>query len=125
MLSSWLRVIRIRFLLASVIAVLLGLAISWWTSNTIDIFHAILIMIGVLSLHASIDLLNDYWDFKRGIDTQTKRTKVSAKRDGSLGYFGRGKMVKQFEEAAFKLEVGKISEPIKSEFGYHIIKRLG
>ena len=48
----------------------------------------------------------------------------SAKRDGSLGYFGRGKMVKSFEEAAFKLEVGEISEPVKSEFGYHIIKRL-
>lgn len=48
----------------------------------------------------------------------------SAKRDGSLGYFGRGKMVKSFEEAAFKLEVSEISEPVKSEFGYHIIKRL-
>ncbi|HXV65964.1 MAG TPA: peptidylprolyl isomerase [Nitrosopumilaceae archaeon] len=49
----------------------------------------------------------------------------SAKRDGSLGYFGRGMMVKPFEEAAFKLQVGAISEPIKTEFGYHIIKRLG
>ncbi len=49
----------------------------------------------------------------------------SAKRDGSLGYFGRGKMVKSFEEAAYKLEVGAVSEPVKSEFGYHIIKRLG
>jgi foldase protein PrsA len=49
----------------------------------------------------------------------------SAKRDGDLGYFGRGMMVKPFEEAAFKLEVGNISEPIKTEFGYHIIKRLG
>ncbi len=49
----------------------------------------------------------------------------SAKRDGGLGYFGRGKMVKPFEEAAFKLEVGAVSEPVKSEFGYHIIKRLG
>ena len=49
----------------------------------------------------------------------------SAKRDGSLGYFGRGAMVKPFEEAAFKLQVGQVSEPIKSEFGYHIIKRLG
>ena len=48
----------------------------------------------------------------------------SAKRDGSLGYFGRGKMVKEFENAAFSLEVGKISEPIKTQYGYHIIKRL-
>ena len=49
----------------------------------------------------------------------------SAKRDGNLGYFGRGKMVKPFEEAAFKLQVGQVSEPVKSEYGYHIIKRLG
>ena len=49
----------------------------------------------------------------------------SAKRDGNLGYFGRGKMVKPFEEAAFKLEVGAVSEPVKSEYGYHLIKRLG
>ncbi len=49
----------------------------------------------------------------------------SAKRDGNLGYFTKGKMVKQFEEAAFKLQIGQVSEPIKSEFGYHVIKRLG
>jgi len=49
----------------------------------------------------------------------------SAKRDGNLGYFGRGKMVKPFEDAAFKLEVGEVSEPVKSEYGYHLIKRLG
>ena len=48
----------------------------------------------------------------------------SAKRDGNRGYFGRGMMVKPFEEAAFKFEIGRISEPVKSEFGYHIIKRL-
>ena len=48
----------------------------------------------------------------------------SAKRDGRLGYFGRGKMVKEFENVAFSLEVGKISEPIKTQYGYHIIKRL-
>ena len=49
----------------------------------------------------------------------------SAKKDGNLGYFTKGKMVKQFEEAAFKLQIGQVSEPVKSEFGYHIIKRLG
>lgn len=49
----------------------------------------------------------------------------SAKKDGNLGYFSKGMMVKPFEEAAFKLQIGETSEPIKSEFGYHIIKRLG
>ncbi len=49
----------------------------------------------------------------------------SAKRDGNLGYFGRGSMVKPFEEVAFKLQIGEVSDLVKSEFGYHIIKRLG
>jgi foldase protein PrsA len=48
----------------------------------------------------------------------------SAKRDGNLGYFGRGKMVKEFENTAFNLQVGQISEPVKTQYGYHIIKRI-
>jgi len=48
----------------------------------------------------------------------------SAKRDGNLGYFGRGKMVKEFENAAFNLQAGQISEPVKTQYGYHVIKRL-
>jgi len=77
MLSVWLRVIRVRFLLASVIAVSLGLALNWWQNSSIDPLDAILIFAGVMALHASVDLLNDFWDFKRGIDTKTKRTKMS------------------------------------------------
>ena len=77
MISVWLRVIRVRFLLASIIAVSVGLAITWWHTGNISIFDAILTMCGVLALHASVDLLNDYWDFKRGIDTTTHRTKMS------------------------------------------------
>jgi len=77
MISTWLRVIRVRFLLASVVAVSAGLAITWWQTGSITLFDAVLTMAGVLCLHASVDLLNDYWDFKRGIDTTTQRTKMS------------------------------------------------
>ena len=47
----------------------------------------------------------------------------SRKKDGSLGYFTKGMMVKEFYQVAFKLQIGEISEPVKTEFGYHIIKR--
>lgn len=76
-ISIWLRVIRVRFLLASIIAVSVGLAINWRQNLIIDPFDAILTFAGVMALHASVDLLNDYWDYKRGIDTVTKRTKMS------------------------------------------------
>lgn len=77
MLSYWLRAIRVRFLLASVVAVSAGLAVSFSNGDSINLANAILTMAGVIALHASVDLLNDYSDFKRGIDTSTKRTKIS------------------------------------------------
>lgn len=46
----------------------------------------------------------------------------SGENGGDLGYFERGQMVKQFETASFDLPVGKVSEPVKTEFGWHLIK---
>jgi 1,4-dihydroxy-2-naphthoate octaprenyltransferase len=77
MIRTWMRAIRLRFLLASVIAVSNGIAFAFWKDKQIDLSNAILTFAGVICLHASIDLLNDYWDYKRGIDTITRRTKFS------------------------------------------------
>jgi len=76
-LFLWSRAIRIKFLLASIIAVTNGIAISYWKTGELDFGYAILTYFGIICLHISVDLLNDYWDFKRGIDTNTKRTKYS------------------------------------------------
>lgn len=77
-LGVWLRAIRFKFLAASAIAVTNGLILSYWyQSVNFNIFFAILTYIGIFCLHASVDLLNDYWDYKRKIDLFTIKTRFS------------------------------------------------
>jgi len=49
----------------------------------------------------------------------------SKNKGGNLGEFPKGKMVPEFWNACTKLKIGEISQPIKTQFGYHIIKRTG
>ncbi|MFD1703848.1 peptidylprolyl isomerase [Methylopila henanensis] len=56
------------------------------------------------------------------IATEVSTDPGSAKQGGDLGFFGKGQMVPAFDEAVFKLEPNKVSDPVKTQFGFHIIK---
>lgn len=78
--SLWMAQIRANFLLLAVLLVTIGLAISYkYQSPLISFnwFHAILILAGVVSAHISVNLFNEYSDFKTKIDFNTKRTPFS------------------------------------------------
>lgn len=67
-----------------------------------------------------LDKLNAGEDFAE-LAIEYSKDPGSGQRGGELGFFPRGQMVPPFEETAFSLEIGEISEPVQSQFGYHII----
>ena len=65
-------------------------------------------------------------EIKEGLDFKEAAKKYSncpsSSQGGALGSFGRGQMVPEFEKAAFSMEPGTISEPVQTQFGYHLIQ---
>jgi len=67
------------------------------------------------------DLVMNGGDFGE-LAVQYSEDPGSAQQKGSLGYFGKGRMVKAFEDVAFSMEIGDISQPFRSDFGWHFMQ---
>ena len=84
----------------------------------------------VRAKHILVDTENEAWALKSRITEGEDFDKLakqyskcpSKEKGGDLGYFNRGQMVPEFEKAAFETPIGEVSDPVKTRFGWHIIK---
>lgn len=80
------------------------------------------ILVGTLEEAQSLaNQINEGSDFAQLARQHSKCP--SGQNGGDLGTFGRGMMVQPFENVSFELEVGGLSEPVQTQFGYHLINR--
>jgi 1,4-dihydroxy-2-naphthoate octaprenyltransferase len=75
--KSLLGPMRANFLILTPACVLLGCGSAMWESGHINIFYAVLILVGAISAHISVNTFNEYYDFKSGLDLRTERTPFS------------------------------------------------
>ncbi|MBE3119518.1 MAG: prenyltransferase [Candidatus Atribacteria bacterium] len=68
---------RLPFVILAPACALVGLGTAWWTKGSINWFYFLLVLIGVVAAHISVNVFNEYYDFKTGLDSRTQRTPFS------------------------------------------------
>ena len=68
---------RLPFVILAPACALIGLGTAWWTKGNVNWFYFLLVLIGAVAAHISINVFNEYYDFKTGLDSRTQRTPFS------------------------------------------------
>lgn len=111
-------------ILMFMVALMLTLQVAWANGGIMETPKQ------VRAAHILVDNKALADELKKKADTGTSFEKLaekystcpSGKSGGDLGFFSKGQMVKPFEDAAFSLPEDKVSEPVKTQFGWHLIK---
>lgn len=111
-LSSVMRSLRPNFLTLPPVCVLLGIGIAWHFTGNLNVVDVVLVLVGALLAHASVNLLNEYQDFTSGLDAMTVKTPFSG---------GSGALQANPQAAAMTLTIGILSLVITGAIGIYFI----
>ena len=111
-----LRTMRPSFLVLTPVCVFLGLSTSLAAQSSINYFMAALVLMGALAAHVSVNTLNEYYDFKSGLDLKTERTPFSG---------GSGALPGNPEMAGLVLTVGLLSLLVTVAIGLYLVVQRG
>ena len=109
-------VVRPPFLILPPICVLLGAAVASWQGHSVDALEVVLVLVGALAAHMSVNALNEYFDFKTGLDFRTVRTPFSG---------GSGTLIAAPELAGTALVIGVTTLLVTMAVGVYFLAARG
>ncbi len=107
---------RVPFLTLPPVCVALGAGTALWTTGRVDVRHALLALLGALAAHISVNALNDYFDFKSGLDFKTEKTPFSG---------GSGTLPANPDKASWAARIGWIAFALTAAIGLYFVWARG